>query len=306
MKHIFILNPIAGRADAEERFLPLILKAAKERKVDYSIHRTINKGDGCRYVKEYCLKNPGTNVRFYAVGGDGTLNEVVNGAYGFDGAEAAFIPAGTGNDFARAFTNYRYFKDIKRQIDGKAMLIDLIKYNDRYCINVLNIGLDCQVVAEVLRLKKNPLLKGALAYGAGVVAAFIKNEGYKLNVSLEDGRSYDEQMTLVAVGNGSYYGGGFKGLPMAKPDDGLLDVSIIFKVRRLTFARLIGKYRKGTHLNLQKNFICYSRGTTLTVESKEGMKICVDGEIDEAQHVKVTLEPACMAFCVPAGCELAN
>ncbi len=304
MKHVFILNPIAGKSDAEKRVLPSILEAVKEKKADYSIHRTINKGDACRYVREYCLKDPDANLRFYAVGGDGTLNEVANGAFGFKTAQIGFIPAGTGNDFARVFSNRRYFKDIGRQIDGEAIQIDLIKYNDRYCVNVLNIGLDCQVVEKVLKFKGNPLLKGALAYGAGVAAVFIKNKGYKLEVNLEDGSSYSEDMTLVAIGNGPYYGGGFKGLPMAKPNDRLLDVSIIFKVGRLTFARLIRRYRKGTHLQPQKDFIRYSQGTSLTIGSKEGMKICADGEIDSAYELTVSIEPSCMAFCVPLGCEL--
>lgn len=303
MKHIFILNPAAGKREAETRILPGILTAVKAEEVDYEIHRTINVGDATRYVRERCLSQPEEVLRFYAVGGDGTLNEVVNGAYGFDHAEIAFIPAGTGNDFARVFPNHTYFSDIRRQLLGKARPMDLIRYNGRFCINVLNIGLDCQVVSEVIRLKKNPLLKGAMAYGAGVAAVFVKNKGYRMTISLEDGSCFDGEMTLVAIGNGAFYGGGFKGVPKARPDDGLLDVSIISKVSRLTFARLIGKYRAGTHLDTPRDFIHYAQCRSLTIRSEEGLKICADGEIEEAGELSVSIEPSCIRFSAPQGCE---
>ena len=148
MKHIFILNPAAGKGTAEAKILPGILAAAKSADIDYEIHRTINAGDACRFVQNRCLSEAERALRFYAVGGDGTLNEVINGAYGFVNAEIGLIPAGTGNDFPRIFKHPEYFSDISKQLTGQAHTIDLIRYNDRYLINMMNIGLDCAVVAK--------------------------------------------------------------------------------------------------------------------------------------------------------------
>ncbi|NLY70146.1 MAG: YegS/Rv2252/BmrU family lipid kinase, partial [Clostridiales bacterium] len=232
MKHIFILNPVAGKARAHTLILPDILKEVKQAGVDYEIHRTINVGDASNYVAKKCKENRDKVLRFYAVGGDGTLNEVANGAIGHDNAEIAFIPAGTGNDFARIFTNYKYFNDIKRQLKGTPKYIDLIKCNDNYVVNMLNIGLDCDAALKAAYFKNKTFLKGQLAYIAGVLTVFVANKGSELTITLEDGEIHTGEFTLVAVGNGAFCGGGFKGVPKAKPDDGLLDVRIIRKVSR--------------------------------------------------------------------------
>ncbi len=303
MKHIFILNPVAGDKKAETKILPLILEAVKGEGVDYEIHRTMNVGDGENFVRNRCLDYPQENLRFYAVGGDGTLNEVANGAFGFPNAEIAFIPAGTGNDFARIFSNPRGFHDVRKQIQGTAISMDLIRYGDRVIVNMLNIGLDCAVVTEMDRLKKKFFLRGPFAYLAGVAVVFAGNRGFRLKVNLEDGREYDREFTLVAVGNGSYCGGGFRGMPKAEINDGLLDVSLIAKVNRRTFAALIGKYHKGTHLEspMAKDIITYVKCRSLTITPEDAMEICVDGEVFRSGSLEISILPAAMRFSVPEG-----
>lgn len=303
MKHIFILNPVAGPRKAERQILPLIIETAKEQDIEYEIHRTINTGDGERYVRSCCLQEPDTNLRFYAIGGDGTLNEVANGAFGFANAEIAFIPAGTGNDFARIFPDPRAFSDIRAQIRGSAKPIDLIKCDDRLIVNVLNIGLDCEVVTKVEMLKEKFFLRGPFAYIAGVALVFAGNKGADLKVTLEDGSVYDREFTLVAIGNGAYYGGGFKGIPAAKIDDGLLDVSLINKVSRRKFASLIAKYCKGTHLGspLAKDIITYVKCRALTIEPKDTIQICADGEVHRSGKLNISVLPAAIRFLVPEG-----
>ncbi len=310
MKHIFILNPAAGPKTAEKKLLPKILEAVKSEGVSYEIHRTMNIGDGGNFVRNRCLAFPEERLRFYAVGGDGTLNEVANGAFGFSNAEIAFIPAGTGNDFARIFSNPQFFLDIKRQLQGVAKPIDLIRYGDRYIVNMLNIGLDCAVVVEMNELKQKFSLKGPFAYMAGVGAVFASNQGYHLKVTLEDGSVYNEEFTLVAVGNGAFCGGGFKGVPRAEIDDGLLDVSLIRKINRRTFASVIGKYRKGTHLEapVLKDVITYVKCRSLTIEppsstadSQETMQICVDGEVYDSTGLNLSVAPATISFSIPEG-----
>lgn len=306
MKHVFILNPVAGTGKAEKRILPGIIEAVGEEGVDYEIHRTINVGDAKNYVRKCCELHNDSKLRFYAVGGDGTLNEVANGAYGFPNAEIGFIPAGTGNDFSRIFTNPKYFLDIKRQIKGSSMHIDLIKYDDSVIVNMLNIGLDCSVVKEMDMIKKRFPISGPLAYMAGVGVVFASNRGFPLKVVLDDGKTFEGEFTLIAVGNGAYCGGGFKGVPQAEIDDGLMDVSLICKVNRRTFAALIGKYRKGTHLSspLAENKIKYVKSKSLTVEPVGEMDICVDGEVYSSGKLELSIAPSAIEFTVPLGCEV--
>ncbi|MDR3224877.1 MAG: hypothetical protein LBT52_01110 [Clostridiales Family XIII bacterium] len=128
MKHIFLLNPVAGKGQASTDVLPGIISAVKAKGVEYEIHRTVNVGDARRYVNNRCEDSGGAPVRFYAVGGDGTMNEVLNGLYGYGNAELAVVPAGTGNDLLRTFGVKEDFLDIERQIDGRAGKIDAIRY----------------------------------------------------------------------------------------------------------------------------------------------------------------------------------
>ncbi len=303
MKHIFILNPAAGRGNAEAKILPEILSSVKKNGIDYEIHRTINAGDASHFVKNHCLKETEETMRFYAIGGDGTLNEVANGAFGFENAEIALIPAGTGNDFPRSFSHPEAFLDIPKQLAGKARPIDLIRYNDRYLVNMLNIGLDCAVVAKTAELKKKPLLNGSMAYIAGLASVFGTNKGCKMTVTLEDGSREEGEFTLLAVGNGAFCGGGFKGVPKASIDDGLFDVSMIRKVNRRTFLALIGKYHDGTHLESPKTegLIKYVQCKKLMISSNERLQICADGEISKTKQIELELLPGAIRFSVPEG-----
>ena len=305
MKHIFVLNPVAGKGKAEIEILPKIIKAVKESGIDYEIHRTINVGDAEHFVKNRCRLNPNESLRFYAIGGDGTLNETANGAYGFENAEIAFIPAGSGNDFARVFKEYKYFRDIKRQIYGTSRPVDLIKYNNRYAINMLNIGLDCTVAVKAAELKNKPFLKGPMAYVGGIVPVLAVNKGFNLEVSIEKRAQYQGVFTLIAIANGAYCGGGFKGVPKAEIDDGLLDVSIVNKVNRRTSISLLAHYRNGTHLDIPKvkDIIIYEKCRSITVKSADTMQYCADGEVENTDELSVSIIPGAIHFSVPEGCE---
>ena len=335
MKHIFIMNPAAGKGKAGKLFLPKIIETAKRIGVDYEIHRTIAPGDAEHFVKGRCeaqkaMPEKDDILRFYACGGDGTLNEVANGAYGHDNVEIAMIPAGTGNDFPRYFGDSKYFEDIEGQILGEARPVDLIRYETtlanavtgslshdldcifesdpdpvvRYAVNVSNIGMDSNIADLVAKIKEYPLVPGPLAYGLGTGIAFVKKEGVTLEIMLDNGEIYSGGIMLVAIGNGSYYGGGFNGVPKAVVDDGLIDVSIVGNISRRTFLSLIGKYRKGTHLEdpSTKSFITYRKCKSLTIRPADTMKLCTDGEISVVGDTAFEIVPGAIKFSVPRGC----
>jgi diacylglycerol kinase (ATP) len=327
MKHIFIMNPAAGKGKAGKMFLPKIIETAKRLSVDYEIHRTIAPGDAEHFVRSRCeartaaaasSTGPGNETqdvfRFYACGGDGTMNEVANGAYGFEHVEIAMIPAGTGNDYPRTFGDKEHFEDIEAQILGTAKPVDLIRYIFkmpetepvmRYCINMFNIGLDCNVADKVAEIKRYPFIPGPLAYGVSVGIMLGKKEGVDLEITLDNGEVYDGPIMLIAVGNGRYCGGGFNGLPLACPDDGLIDVSIVGNISRRTFISLIGKYRKGTHLEDPgtKEFLTYRNCKKLKIRPHGIVKLCTDGEVSMTGETTFEIVPGGINFSVPQGCE---
>lgn len=308
MKHIFILNPVAGKGKSEKQFLPLIHSIAKEMAVEYEIHRTINIGDGERFTKSKCQQRESETeqLRFYACGGDGTLNEVVNGAYGFKNVEIGFIPAGTGNDFARNFGNTKGFSNIKCQINGKTKPIDLLKYTIdgkeyRYCINMFNLGFDCNVVIKMEELRKFSFIAGPSAYGAGVGLALIKKDTLDLSIVIDDGMERKGEILMMAIGNGKYSGGGFKGLPEASVEDGLMDISIVQNVTRRELVSLIGSYRKGTHLTtkLGKRIVTNEKCEKIKLQDDKEFFICIDGEVNKGSELYVEIEPKGILFSIP-------
>lgn len=307
MKHIFVLNPVAGKGKAEKVLLPKIIDAAKAAGIDYEIHRTINVGEATTYVRAKCEEEPGETLRFYAVGGDGTISEVVNGLYGFPNAEMAVIPAGSGNDFCRMFGPHKEFLNLTGQFEGKAHPVDLIRYNGRLSVNMLNIGLDCAAAEKMAYYKENTVLGGTAAYIAGLLNVVVKNAGAKLKIELDDGRTFDEEFTLLAIGNGAFCGGGFKGVPNARVNDGLLDVSMIRKVTRRDFLQLVGKYHNGTHLDsklvVKKDLVTYAQCKSLLLRTEPGTPICCDGEILHEEELQIDILQHALRFVVPAGCD---
>jgi YegS/Rv2252/BmrU family lipid kinase len=312
MKHVFILNPAAGKGAAIKKGLPAIMAAVKSAGVDYALHRTAGPQEAEFYVRERCAELPSERLRFYACGGDGTANEVMNGMYGFPNAEMTVLPAGTGNDLVRSFAPLRDFRDIERLIAGVAVPMDVIAYafydedagRDRRkrVINMCNIGFDSEAVAWAERLKAYPLIGGGAAYIGGVGIALVRKKALRLTLAFDDGEVLQEKILLTAIANGAYCGGGFKGAPDADPQDGILDVFIAKDVTRRTFLSLLPKYRKGKHFTepRAKDILLYRRSAGLRVSSPETMHIAVDGEVFRTKQVSFKIDPHAIRFALPA------
>ena len=310
MRHIFVINPLAGKKGGKQRLEAEIRQAGEKLGVRTEIYETRAQRDGEAFVKRACEENPaGEKIRFYACGGDGALNEVANGAFGFSCAEVGCVPLGTGNDYVRNYASPQKFLDIQAQIEGHAVDSDLISYRvddgeARFCANMFNIGFDCNVVDQTSRAKNWPLVKGSFAYLLSVAIILIKKKGADLRVCYEDGSAFDGKLLLIAVANGCYCGGGVKGVPLARLDDGLMDVSLIRNVSRRTFVQMFPKYAKGTHLGEKKlqGLIDYRKGRKLTITANGNpMRLCADGEITDARKVVFEIVPKGMRFSVPRG-----
>jgi YegS/Rv2252/BmrU family lipid kinase len=302
MQHFFIINPAAGKPKGKESLISAINSAALAEDISYKIYETTSSGDATKFVTSKCEAIADETLRFYACGGDGTLNEVINAAAFFPNAEVAVIPVGTGNDFVKNFTNTKFFMNLKRQIRGSAIKIDLLKFNETYCANVLNVGLDCAVAEKMSQIKRSPLVPSKMAYIFALVSAFFKKYGSNFSITLDDGEPMKDEYLLAAFGKGSYYGGGFKSLPCAIANDGYIDVCIAKKISRIAFLKCVGKYKKGEHLDL--SFITYKKCKKIHFECDEPIGISVDGEIIRADHFDLEVISNALSFSVPEGCEL--
>ncbi len=302
MIYHFILNPKSGSSPKQKRLEPVIKEACAKRQLNYHIYYTTCPGDAQEYVKSM-VRISAERQRFICIGGDGTINEMANSAPSNPNVEFGVIPNGSGNDFVRNFTNTKLFSDIDAQIDGDTISLDLIKYNDAYCANMINIGFDCSVVKEAERLKRKKLVTPGLSYILGVVVVLFKKFGTKMRVIFDDGEILDKELTLTAIGNGKFCGGGFKAAPRAKLQDGLLDVTAINKVSRLTFIKLVGSYKSGTYLESKSalKVIRHRQVPHFKMEFEAPIPICIDGEIRGAKTIDFTVVKNAFNFVIPKG-----
>lgn len=316
IKHIFIINPTAGKGNASKLLMSVIEDACTAAGVHFEIYTTRSRGDATEYVRRMIADKPeGITYRFYACGGDGTLSEVVAGAVNTDaintggpipGVEVGCIPVGTGNDFVRNFTNSAFFSDVTKQILADPTVIDCYNCGGIYGVNMINIGFDCEVAIRASENKKKKFMPKSLAYIAGVFTEFKKNEGRRMCVTLDDGRVIDREFQLVSVANGGFCGGGFHSAPRSVLSDGLLDISLIDKVTRTTFLKLVGPYKKGTHLGTKtgKRVVHYIQGKRVAIDFGEPANVCIDGEIVKMESLEMSVVPSSLAFAIPVGCEI--
>lgn len=313
MKNYFFINPAAGQGKDVQRWQSEIRRAAEELHMDAQIYLTKSVGDGENAARKIAEDLNGEEARFFSCGGDGTLNEIINGVMRAGSANISIgcIPIGTGNDLVRNFTEAGDFLHIQSQLLGTAKKIDLVKYSgvingnfqQRYCVNMFNIGFDCNVVELAGRLKQKPLIAGSAAYLLAVLGMFIKKKPICLSLQ-ENGKTLtDGQVLLCAIANGSYCGGGIYAAPQASLYDGYFDLNIINNVSRATFLKLFPKYKNGQHLKLDgiEEIITIKQCRTLHLEPKEKhFFLCADGEISLAESVDFEIAPQALSFILPA------
>lgn len=298
MEYIFIINPFAGRGRGE-KLIPLIRETMEGAGYPYQIYITQAAGDAERYVRAVCEK--GEPVRFYVCGGDGSMHEVVNGARGFSQVEIGLFPVGTGNDFVRNFGEKELFLDVLSQVRGESVFCDAILLNDRYVVNMANIGFDCEVVVEAGKWKKKPFIGGPAAYLLGILSEFSKPIGKWMSFRREDGTTLTEKCLLCTIANGSFCGGGFCSSPKASLSDGLMDVGVVKMIPRRKFVGILPKYKKGTYLEtkLAKERVLYEKYSRLELAVEEPMNISVDGEIRQFTYLKAEIVSHAFRFIVP-------
>ena len=242
----------------------------------------------------------GGEGRVYALGGDGTLNEVVNGVAGCGHVAVGCCPLGSGNDFVKLFgpTSWR-FRDLSALVESRPRTLDLIECNGRLAINVCSVGFDARIGLGMAEYKHLPLVSGRGAYLISLAVNTVR--GIHRPYALElDGEKMEGEFTLICACNGQWYGGSFHPSPDAVPDDGLLDFVIVKGVSRLTVAGLVGKYAAGKGKDYPA-LILVRRGKCLKVRCDRMSMVNLDGERMDADSLSFALSAKKIRFLVPQG-----
>lgn len=297
MKHIFIVNPVSGKGKAANAYVPVIEEYIKKTGLDAEIYITKASRDGMRFVEETAKK--GEPVRFYSCGGDGTLYEVVNGRYKYKNCQVACVPLGSGNDFIRLFGKNTNIDDI---VNGEAREFDLILTDGKVAINQCSMGIDAEICAQQANFKKLPLVNGEVAYDLGALYCIMGKLKNEFKITIDDTEVFEDTYLFCYIGNSRWYGGGYKAAPLAMPNDGLLDFVMVRLDRgRLKLLPLIGKYKKGEHLDW--DITTFKRGKKITVESKKTSAVNVDGECDFVTKRTFEILEKGITYIVPRGSE---
>ncbi len=297
MKHIFVINPAAGKGRTVEIIKPQIEKYCKNHDVKCEMYITKKPYEAIEYVRTRAAE--GDAVRFYACGGDGTLYEVVNGAYGYDNAEVAVIPLGSGNDFVRLFGSKEQFINIPAQIEGTPILLDVIKCGKHIAINQCSMGLDAEICAKQSYFKKIPFLNGEAAYIAALLYCFFRKLNSKFTIKIDKEEAFTRTVLFCVGANSRWYGGGFMPAPLAMPDDGLLDFIIVKKnMNRIKLLGLINEYKAGQHLSWENT--TFVRGKKIHIKSETPAAVNIDGETEYINECTFEIIEKGIRFVVPS------
>ncbi len=298
MKHLFIVNPVAGSTDKTSFVHEKAAECFAVREDKYEVYTTKAPMDARdEIVRQARL---GETLRVYACGGDGTLNECVCGAVEAENVQLTVFPTGTGNDFIKTFgpDSHRFF-ELRELVDGDVRPIDLIRCNGRPCLNICSVGIDARIGTQVHKYSSLPLIGGATGYVVSTLVNLIKGIKQHVRISSCGGTVYDGDLTLACACNGRYYGGGFNPVPEARPDDGLIDFLIIPGVSRAKFICLVGQYAKGKYASYPQ-LIRHVKAQRMEIESEREIVINVDGEAMYAKRIDIGIQPGAVAFTFPS------
>jgi len=280
-----IVNPNAGSKKGEKDWHK-IAKHLRKAAIPFTEIFTVSKGHAVEITHENILKGI---RRFLIVGGDGTLNEVINGIYNQQEIQpqecvVAMIPVGTGNDWCRSFDiPFSYKKAIKLIKKGNTRFQDVGKINffnseipsSRYFINVAGMGYDAVVAAKTNKDKERGR-GGPLVYMKNLFTSLLFYRHTKIELHIDGNQPIKHKTFSLSVGIGKYNGGGMMQLPDAVVDDGIFDITLIKKLGKFTVIRQVRNLYDGSFINHPK--VETFKGSFLKIYSDPPISLEADGE----------------------------
>lgn len=288
--YIMILNPTSGRGMALKR-LPELEAVLREKGIEYRIERDHATEETPSVVRRAAEERPEGII---AVGGDGTLFQVINGMIGSD-VPLLFVSCGTGNDFVRSLNLPKDpVEALKLQLASPVKRIDVGRMNDTCFLNVSGTGFDVDVLRIVDAYKEK--YSGLKAYLLALVDAIKHYKPTTAMVSFDDEPEREMSFAIISIGNGRYIGGGMKAVPNALVNDGLFDVVTVVPVKKRTILPLVFFYVMGLHIKLGLAELRRCRRVSIR---RPETTMNLDGELIAADYAKYELLASALCVRVP-------
>jgi len=299
MRSKLIVNPASGAWDIR-RELPAVLKYLNQQGWQTTLSQTERPGEATLQAQQ--AREAGLDA-VIVVGGDGTINEVVNGLAESPVA-VGVLPAGTGNVWAKELGLptrsplhlWPLVDSIKALIPGATRSIDLGKANGRYFLQWTGLGLDAEVTYAMEPRTRVQRRLGAVTYIVAGVACAVNLAGTRTRIWIDGKRIYRRSI-LIVISNSQLYGGKVRIATDARLDDGLLDVSIFAGSGFLSVLRMVGGVVLGLHaLDPRHSFY---RGRAIHVEAHKPIPVHVDGEPFGTTPLDCVVVPRALRILVP-------
>ena len=292
-----ILNPNAREKKCTDIW-KRIEQLLQEKGIQYVLHLADARLKGIETARQLCMDG---HRHLMVLGGDGTINEVVNGIYesgvALNEVYLAVMPVGRGNDWART---HNFSTEIGQNLEiflkGNFMQHDIgvvktlehdVEKAHRYFINIAGFGFDAEVIHDVTHNK--PHFLGISVYVLSLIRCLFRYKSQQVNIKASD-FCFDDKSFLIVAGICQYNGGGMRQVPMAVPDDRKLDVVVVPKVRGITVIANVKEIFEGTHIQTIKGIRTYQTDS-LEIKSDTMLRSEVEGELLTTGDYRVELVP---------------
>jgi diacylglycerol kinase (ATP) len=293
MKLRLLVNPAAGRGKARRRLVK-IRRYLESRRLDFDCRLSEGPGHLTDLTSELSLRRGGEDIPVVC-GGDGTVNEVINGLDG-SSPPLGILPCGTGDDIARNLGIPRGIPEACDVIlNGQVRTLDLVKAGNRRFLTIGGAGIDSEVTRRANRSRLP--LPGPLLYSWAVLLALFSFRPRRFTITA-DGRRYEGRLMFAAVANAPVYGGGMRLSPDSLMDDGRMEICIVEAMGRLELLGNFPKIFRGTHLAHPKFRVLQSRRAR--IESREEAEFYADGEFHQLLPIDVAVLPGALSVLTPA------
>jgi len=292
-RFLFVVNPEAGRGLGRKTGARLERQLQRDN-FRYDLVYTTQPGEACSKAREADVDV------VVAVGGDGTINEVVNGIFG-SSKKLAIIAAGSGNDVVKSLgVSHRLEEALQVLSKPDVRIVDTASIQcttvgakqensqERIFVNGAGMGFDASVARKAATI---PFLRGTLLYLVAVLRTLGNFRSPDFQIHVDGSQTLAGRKLLVAIGNGQCAGGGFYLTPRASVVDGLLDMCVVSAMGIGGILNLIPRVLKGNHLSLKD--VEYVRGRAFSISSADPFSVHADGEIvaESATHVNIRVNP---------------
>ena len=306
MKHIFIINPKAGKENASVR-IRTYLKTRQD--IESLVFNSEYQGHETELVNRLCNIFDDEPVRFYACGGSGTLCRMLCGITNFEMAEVACYPCGMTNDFLKVYEGEaNAFRDLDALIDGVQTRVDIFDFGFGRAINTTSSGYEAKVSADVNSLANLSIVGQKLPYYMGIGKNLLTKINTPFKVKI-DGETFDDNYTIVSALNGICYGGTFQPLPNLCPSSGDMAV-VLYKSPSITTMAKAMRYYKVGNLEPLSQYLRVFYAKELEVEVPENIThyFAVDGEVFDMlpynNRYTLRLLPSALRWIIPRNVKL--